>query len=118
MITTENFDNVKVGDKIIYRNGSWYSEDTLSTVVKVTEKQFVDSHGFKFRKEDGRLIGTYHNCRRATVEDINAIAERDRRKSLIRNIVKMTESRNTLENFSTEDLESIYTLTKKYENKL
>ena len=111
-----DFTNVKVGDKIVYRTGGWYGRDVLAVVAKVTPKQFEDKGQIKFRKEDGKMIGeSYRYARYATEEDIRHFKELDRRGYLMTHISNVTHMSSRMDNFSTEDLEAVYNIIKKYE---
>ena len=111
-----DFSDVKVGDKIVYRTGGMYGHDMLSVVEKVTPKQFEDKMQIKFRKEDGRMIGeSYRYARYATEEDIRHFKELDRRGYLMTHISNATHMAYRMDKFSTEDLEAIYSVIKKYE---
>lgn len=114
-----NFENVKVGDKIIYRtDGTWNSRVLLSSVVKVTPKQFVDEVGAKFRKSDGAVIGeSMRFARYATEDDVREANENQKRRHINYKIKLFTESYEKLKNVSLEDLEAIYEIIKKYEDK-
>lgn len=110
-----DFSNVKVGDKIVYRLGHWNSRDVLTTVVKITPKQFVDNKQVRFRKEDGAMVGdSCRYARFATDEDIATFKERDRRAFLCNNIRSFSDYSGKLESFTTADLEAIYDIVKKY----
>lgn len=111
-----DFSNVKVGDKIVYRlGGYWNSRDVLTTVVKITPKQFVDDKQLRFRKEDGAMVGdSFRYARFATDEDIATFKERGRRAFLCNNIRSFSNYSDKLESFTIADLEAIYDIIKKY----
>lgn len=105
-----DFSDVKEGDKIVYLTGGWHSCRVLATVTRVTPKQFKDERGETFRKSDGQMVGNSHrNARYATEEDI----EREHRNQIYRTL----RSYSGWESWSTEDLDTIYNVIKKYEQK-
>jgi len=68
----ENFENVKVGDKVVL-GYAWH--DDIEEVIRVTATLFVTKRGYKFRKKDGCEQGRgYVHARYATPEDIERIA--------------------------------------------
>ena len=109
-----DFSDVKEGDKIVYLTGGWHSFRVLATVTRVTPKQFKDDRGETFRKSDGKMVGnSYRNARYATEEDIKEIREREHRNQIYRTL----RSYSDWESWSTEDLDNIYNVIKKYEQK-
>lgn len=113
----ESFENVGIDDKIIYTEGRYYyRREVLASVTKVTPKRFIDNYGNTFRKEDGRNIGDWFYCQYATDEDVRRVTEQNRRKLLCSQILLII-NRSAIEKFSTAELESIYEITHKYEDK-
>lgn len=112
------FENIKVGDSIVFNTGGLSNRTLLSKIVKVTPKQFVCDAGYKFCKEDGRVIGgsRYNKCRLATEEDFRAVEEAKHRTFLSLQILSVTECYSCLDKVSTKDLEAIYDIVKKYIN--
>lgn len=111
----DKFENIKIGDTITYNAGGWYGVAVLSKVTRVTNKQFEDERGEKFRKSDGKMIGTaYRFCRIATNEDIQSIREAEKRSKLIKKI-RYFEAYSNVEKLSTNDLEAIVEIINKYE---
>lgn len=109
----ECLNDIKVGEKIIYRIGGFYNRRfVVATVIKVSAKQFEDSEGNKFRKEDGKMICYSEYCRRATEEDVAVYKALRHRNAVYTNVTSIINEK--LSDFSTEDLEKIYEIAKKY----
>lgn len=109
----ECLNDIKVGEKITYDTGSfYYRRSEVTTVTKVSAKQFEDSEGNKFRKEDGKMIGYSEYCRRATDEDVAVYKAQCHRNAVYKNVTSIINAK--LSDFSTEDLEKIYEIAKKY----
>lgn len=115
MYEMTDFTNVKEGDNIAYRIGHWHQSNIVTTVVRVTPKQFEDNRRNTFRKADGKRIGESHiYAHYATSEEIAAFKEQSRRGFLCSNIIGSTGVSYKLEQFTTADLEAIYDIVKKY----
>ncbi len=105
-----DFSDVKEGDKIVYLAGNWHLYKVLATVTRVTPKQFKDDRGETFRKSDGKMIGnSFRKAHYASEED----KEREHRNQIYRTL----RSYSDWESWSTEDLDNIYNVIKKYEQK-
>ena len=110
----ENFDNVKVGDKVFFSMGAWHKTEYLAEVTKVTNTQF-EAKGTKFRKADGRAIGQNYctSARHATPEDIARFEEQELRRMNTNFIVGYFEKNSTLA-LTTADIQAIADIIKKY----
>lgn len=109
------FENIKVGDRIVYNTGGWYSERVVSKVVRVTPKQFVDDRDCRFDKINGCIIGDrWRRCELATEEDVKKFEEDKRRKFLAYSISNFARNCSNLYSLTTEELETVYAITKKY----
>ena len=109
------FENIKVGDRIVYDTGGWYSERVVSKVVRVTPKQFVDDRDCRFDKINGCKIGNrWYRCELATEEDVKKFEEDKRRRFLVHTFFNFARNSSNLYSLTTEELEAIYAITKKY----
>lgn len=107
-----DFENIKVGDLVIYISGGWYSRKILAEVTKVTPKQFVAGIEH-FRKSDGAMIGnTSQRCRLATEDDIRQHKEEQYRNSLRREVRDFFVSNHAISNLSNSQLEAIIKIIK------
>nr|DAT40439.1 MAG TPA: hypothetical protein [Caudoviricetes sp.] len=108
----QSFENIKVGDIVIFESGGWYNYTIIDKVTRVTPKQFeVKSH--RFRKKDGSMIGdNYRRCRLATDEDIAAHNKEQQRISLRNKVSKFFKSYDSVDSLTIEELGKIENIIK------
>lgn len=111
------FENIKVGDRIVYDNvGPYYHETIVAKVINVSKMQFVCDDCSRFYKSDGRKVGdSFCSCKLATDEDVKKFEEHKRRKFLALKISNFAQVSFRLNDLTTEELEAIYAITKKYD---
>lgn len=65
------FDDVKVGDYVKYWIGSSYwREEVVCSVIRITKSEFVTEGNVRIRKSDGKLKGSHSNAEHATEDDV------------------------------------------------
>ena len=99
------FENLKVGDKVIVSIGCWGEE--INNVTKVTDKQIVVK-GNRFWKKNGRQVGDFNRLKLVTEERIKQIEDRKKARKLCA-FLNMTH----WENLSLESLINIADCVKK-----
>lgn len=105
----QSFENIKVGDIVIFESGGWYNYTIIDKVTRVTPKQFeVKSH--RFRKKDGSMIG--NNYILATDEDIAAHNKEQQRISLRNKVSKFFKSYDSVDSLTIEELGKIENIIK------
>jgi len=52
------FENVEVGDEIFIEHGYLNERKEIRTVKRVTKTQVIDSQDSKWRRSDGRMVGS------------------------------------------------------------
>lgn len=110
-----DFSNIKVGDKIKYYSRWWCDAPHLTTVTKVTPKQFKDSKNVIFRKSDGRCISSsYINCSIATEEDIAESNRLKLREKMLTEASLLLGMRSFSHKVTDEDVQAIYNIINKY----
>ncbi len=110
-----DFSNIKVGDKIKYYPRWWGNAPILTTVTKVTPKQFKDSKNVKFRKSDGQCIdGCFTNCSVATEEDIAEFNRRKLREKMLTEASVLLGMDSFSHKVTDEDVQAIYNIINKY----
>lgn len=113
----DQFENIKIGDMIAYREVGWGGEEVVTNVVKVTPKRFVDSRNNVFKKADGSMVGyIFHDCHLATEEDIAKHKEHERRRFLRSKIIKLASRFDLIDTIPTSELEAIYKILNQYES--
>lgn len=107
-----NLENIKVGDTVIFSSGGWYNTTTIAKVTKETPKQF-EVGSYRFRKNDGAMIGdTYRSCRLATDEDIAAKKREERHISLRNQILDFFKYYDKVNSLTIEQMEQIINIIK------
>lgn len=107
-----SLEDVKVGDTLLIPGH--YSERTeqLVSVFRTTPTQVVTRGGVKYRKSDGRSIGTDDwstvYAKKATLQDIERVKDRERKQQLRAMIRGALD--NLTELASTERLQQVYDL--------
>ena len=110
-----DFSNVKVGDKIKYYSRWWCDAPHLTTVTKVTPKQFKDSKNVVFRKSDGRCISSsYINCSIATEEEIAEFNRLKLREKMLTEASVLLGMNSFGHKVTDEDVQAIYNIINKY----
>ena len=104
----ENFEDIKVGDKVIVTNGG---TKRVETVERLT-KSFVSVWHRRFRKKDGIEYGgvpfeRFHLCK-ATPEALAEIEEVQKRDNLLNKVARFRWGK-----LSTEELEKVYEMINK-----
>ncbi len=108
----QNFENIKVGDSVVFCASSWYNTLTIAQVTKVTPKQF-EAGTYKFRKKDGSMVGdAYKRCKLATEEDFANLQRERYRISLRNKISKFFKTWEKAESLTIEELEKIESVIK------
>lgn len=103
----QSFENIKVGDYVIFSTGGWYGSEYICEVSKVTPKQF-EAKGYRFRKTDGAMIGdTYNYCRYATEQDFKRLKMEKYRNSLRNKIRQFFHSCDNTNLLTIEEMETI-----------
>lgn len=84
------FQNIKVGDKVLKQSGVFENSQIL-IVERVTNTQFIAGNGQRFRKKDGRIVGSdgygYSRARILTEELYNELIEEKRRRKIERKLL-------------------------------
>lgn len=111
------FENIKVGDRIVYDDvGRYHHETIVAKVINVSKAQFVCDDCSRFYKSDGRKVGDSSCfCKLATEEDVKKFEKQKRRKYLALKISNFAQVSFRLHDLTTEELETIYAITKKYD---
>lgn len=111
------FENIKIGDRIVYNDvGLYHNETIVAKVINVSKMQFVCDDCSRFYKSDGRKVGDrFCCCKLATDEDVKKFEEHKRRKYLAFKISNFAQVGFRLNDLTTEELEAIYDITKKYD---
>ena len=110
----ENFDSLKVGDKVIIYGR--YGSKGIATIDRITKTEIVVDDGTKFRKSDGMQVGhsmwsSYSCIAIATKERVEKM-ERERDIRNMRNYIE-----RCLNRFNDKQLESICQLVDTIEEK-
>ncbi|GFI35809.1 hypothetical protein IMSAGC014_02330 [Bacteroidaceae bacterium] len=106
------FENIKVGDSVVFCASSWYNIPTIAQVTRVTPKQF-EAGAYRFRKKDGSMVGdAYRSCRLATEEDVINYKKEQRRISLRNKITQFFKSYDKTKSLTIEELEKIESVIK------
>ena len=115
MWTDENFEDVKVGDKIYHFVGRFPTRKELLTVTSVSKAQFKTGDYYTWRKSDGKMIGNdYSHARHATEKDIKEIEEANKRSKMKSTIIQFCDKPANLDQLSTEDMCTIHSIIEKY----
>lgn len=108
----QSFENIKVGDSVVFYANSWYNTLTIAQVTRVTPKQF-EAGAYRFRKKDGSMIGNaYRSCRLATEEDVANQQREQYRISLRNKITQFFKTWEKAESLTIEELEKIESIIK------
>lgn len=109
----QDFENVKVGDTVVFYMGGIYSATIIDKVTRVTPKQF-EVRSYRFRKKDGSMVGdVYRHCRLATEKDIEDFKMEQHRNSLRNKICKFFKSYQNIDSLTTEEMEKINAIISK-----
>lgn len=104
----KTLEDLVVGDKVLVHNGSF--NDTIETITKITNTQIVVKDN-RYNKTDGHKRGANpwfnYSISIPTQEDIDRIAEQDRRSRILYTINKFYFA-----SLSTDNLEIIYKMIK------
>ncbi|MBQ9340099.1 MAG: hypothetical protein IJS13_07190 [Paludibacteraceae bacterium] len=113
MWVNENFEDIKVGDKIYFYVGNYPPRKELLTVTSVSKAQFKTDY-YTWRKSDGKMMGNdYSHARHATEKDIKEIEEANKRSKMKSAITQFCDKPANLEKLSTEDMCTIYSIIEK-----
>lgn len=108
----KNFENIKVGDYVLFNTGGWYSTTKVTEVTKVTPKQF-ECNEYRFRKSDGAMIGdTFTKCRYATQDDVERYRQDQHKQALKCQISNFFRNADKVRTLTVEELESIADIIK------
>ena len=106
------FENIKVGDSVVFCASSWYNIPTIAQVARVTPKQF-EAGAYRFRKKDSSMVGdAYRSCRLATEEDFVNTQKEQRRISLRNKISQFFKTWEKVNSLTVEELEKIESIIK------
>lgn len=109
----ENFEDVKVGDKVICNSNGFYAKSIVDIVVKVTAKQFVTKRGNRYKKSDGYEIGGRDTCIHGTEENIKKIEHENYVEALRSKAYRFFNSPK-VEKLTDADLEAISNIIDRY----
>lgn len=112
------FENVKVGDKVIYHYSGFGGSRSVETITNVTA-HFVDARGDRFRKSDGRRPGVRYGGVSIGLwaQEIEDEINQERRILDKRHAVaSFFESRANRESLTEAQLDQIIAITKREAN--
>lgn len=104
-----NFENIQVGDRLLKR-ATRYHDDEIVMVTKVMKSQFVVDSGIKVWKKNGCEVCGTLEYRYPTQEDIDRIADRNLRKTLLDQIQVRLFNYGSSAAYSTSVLKTIVDL--------
>ena len=109
----QDFENVKVGDIVVFYMGGTYSATIIDKVTRVTPKQF-EVRSYRFRKKDGSMVGyVYRHCRLSTEKDIEDFKMEQYRNSLRNKICKFFKSYQNIDSLTIDEMEKINAIISK-----
>lgn len=108
----QSFENIKVGDSVIFYSGGWHNFMTIAEVTRVTPQQF-EAGAYRFRKKDGSMIGDrFRTCRIATEKDIADFKMEQHRNSLRSTISNFFRYHDKINSLSVDEMEKIVEVIK------
>lgn len=108
----QSFENIKVGDVVIFTTNGWHGRTIVDKVTRLTPKQFRAGE-YSFNKKDGTMVGDrFIRCRPATKEDVENFKRERYLNSLRSKICQFFKSYDKINSLTIEDLEKIESIIK------
>lgn len=97
-----NLDEVKVGDKLIYRRSGIYNSSSILEVAKVTDTQLTCTNGDRYMKSTGIKVGmrdswSVGSVWKATEKDIESVRVQERLRKAKNGIKDVAVTEKNLE---------------------